>query len=584
MSDIKEAVLKTLQNLDSPENAITCSEVGQRLRDAISMERQEAFVSLPLKVQAELIAFQAAELPQGKLCILSLPDSVPLQTLQTFVDYWSSRTISARSWPMRERYATIAAQVSETRSLKVNRFQIGKIQIEAAIETAVKCKPSVWSETMSPLKRALRLALSLRLNDLAVKAAEAMVALAEKCWSNEVREVNLWPQCFDAILVEQEGKETVSEECRKRLVAQVEAAFQATLDSISGGIGEAFITLISDVKRLVDFYRREKRSYDIDRVVTSLQQATLNGCEKLSPMRIAMCVQPIVQFLQGNGFPKLADEIAAKMLICSNSFPGVMQERRFAMVVPLMEIRQESEEICTLETFAAIRRLVLQRVPPRPSVQGSSLPVADIAYIQTIDESGRVTSSPGSTEEAGEQKILVSYCRALRVDCSILGFQLDEIVSRKGITGEVLAGFCVSSRAFSMDRREALRRGFAAWLHRDYAAAILFLLPQIERAVQRIVQDAGRSSLQPSKGNPAMDYKLLDGLLTDPATVSKLGEPCAYYLRAILTHRAGCNVRNHVLHGWVDPCSLGQPVCDRVVHASLLLAAKTMGPDETAVP
>ena len=120
--------------------------------------------------------------------ILSLPDSVLLQTLQTFVEYWSSRTISARSGPMRERYATIAIQVSETRSLKVNRFQIGKIQIEAAIETAVKCKPSVWSETMSPLKRALRLALSLRLNDLAVKAAEAMVALAEKCWSNEVRD------------------------------------------------------------------------------------------------------------------------------------------------------------------------------------------------------------------------------------------------------------------------------------------------------------------------------------------------------------------------------------------------------------
>jgi hypothetical protein len=162
---------------------------------------------------------------------------------------------------------------------------------------------------------------------------------------------------------------------------------------------------------------------------------------------------------------------------------------------------------------------------------------------------------------------------------SYLGFQLDEIVSRKGITGEVLAGFCVSSRAFSMDRREALRRGFAAWLHRDYAAAILFLLPQIERAVQRIVQDAARSALQPSKGDLSMDYKLLDGLLTDPATVGTLGEQCTYYLRTVLTHRAGWNVRNQVLHGWLDPCSLGRPVSDRVVHIALLLAAKTMNTD-----
>ncbi len=81
-----------------------------------------------------------------------------------------------------------------------------------------------------------------------------------------------------------------------------------------------------------------------------------------------------------------------------------------------------------------------------------------------------------------------------------------------------------------------------------------------------------------------MDYKLLDGLLTDPATASTLGEQCIYYLRAVLTHRAGWNVRNQVLHGWLDPCSLGRPVCDRVVHAALLLASKTMDADGILTP
>jgi hypothetical protein len=248
----------------------------------------------------------------------------------------------------------------------------------------------------------------------------------------------------------------------------------------------------------------------------------------------------------------------------------------FSIEVPVMEARNEINDICTLETPDAIRRLAMTRVPPQPSGDGSSLLVANIASTQTIDESGRVTSAPRSTKEAGEQFMVTTYCGALQVDWAILGFQFDELVSRKGITAEVLAGFCARPRAFGVDRREVLRRGFAAWLQADYAAAILFLLPQIERAVQLIVQGSGRSALQPSKGDPSMDYKLLDGLLTDPATASTLGEQCIYYLRAVLTHRAGWNIRNRVLHGWLDPCSLGRPECDRVVHIALLLAAKTM--------
>lgn len=466
----------------------------------------------------------------------------------------------------------------------MNRLDVGTIQIQAAMETAAKCEPNAWSEAMPPLKRALRLALSLGQRDMAAQVAEAMVALAEKCWSNKVKEVNLWPQCFDALLVEQAGKLKVPTTIQDKLLAGVEASFQATLDSISAGIGEAFIMLGQDTKRLVDYYRRENRLGDVDCLAKLLQRAALNGCNQLNPMHVAICVQPIVQVLHDNGFPKLADELAAGMLVRLKTLPDMMQEWGFSIKVPIMEVRKEIEKICALETPEAIRRWVLMRVPPQPTTDGSHLLVANIATVQTNDESGRVTSSAGSAKEAGEQIVVTSYCNALQVDWQILGFQFDEIVSRKGITAEVLAGFCVGSRAFSVDRREVLRRGFAAWLQRDYAAAILFLLPQIERAVQRIVQNAGRSALQPSKGDPAMDYKLLDGLLTDPATVNTLGEQCIYYLRAVLTHRAGWNVRNQVLHGWLDPCSLGRPVCDRVVHAALLLASKTMDADGILTP
>ena len=155
---------------------------------------------------------------------------------------------------------------------------------------------------------------------------------------------------------------------------------------------------------------------------------------------------------------------------------------------------------------------------------------ANIISPQTIDESGRTTSAARSPEEAGEQIMIVAYCNELQIDGQILEFQFDEIVRRKGITAEVLAEFCVDSRAFDVGRREALRRGFAAWLERDHAAAILFLLPQIERAVQTIVKGAGRSALQPLKGNLSMDYKLLSADRSDASSWLECSKPGTAWL------------------------------------------------------
>ena len=587
MTDPEKDILKTLHELDTPNGYIACTVLRQRLSEAIGMARLSTFASFSWKVQAELIAFQAVELPQGELRTISLSDSVPLKTVQAFLDYWSSRAKAARNCRLRERYAAIAIQVSGARGLKVKRFLIAKIQIRAAVEMAAECKPNAWSEAMPPLKCALRLALSLRHRDMATQVAEAMGTLAEKCWSAKTKEVNLWPQCFDAILVEQEGKLSISPGLRDKIITETEASFQVTLGSIKAGDVSEFKLARDYAKWLVDFYQREKRPDDIDRVVKSLQQAVLKGSETLSlnPGYISMFVPPVVKFLHDCGYPALADEVAAKIRILSKSLPGLLPERRFQMDIRMEDIRAALKRICVLETYAAIHRLALELMAFPPVPQGSASSISSFVGVQTGDDTGRVTSSSASAEEGAEIRAIYAYLSVLDAARPSIQYLFDETISRKGITAEVLADFCIGSRAFiSVDRREVLRRGFAAWLQRDYAAAILFLLPQIERAVQNIVQAAGRSGVQLPKGNAAMDYKLLDGLLTDTAAKTVLGDDCTKYLRILLTDKRGWNIRNRVLHGWVDPCSLGRPKCDRVVHAALLLAAKTVDTEEPPTP
>jgi hypothetical protein len=326
MSNIEEIVRNALRQIDSPCTAVTCADVAKRLRDAVSMENLGTFGSLPVSVQGEIIAFQVVDLPQGELYLLCPPGSALLQTLQDFVDYWCGRAKAAQNCRLRERYAAIALQISVARSLKVNRLEVGTIQIESAREAVAKYEPSVWGEVMPPLKRALRLALSLGHCNMATQVAEAMAALAEKCWSTKTMVGNLWPQCFDAILVEQAEKLSISTGLRDKLITETEASFQATLKSIAAGDGISFSTVACDAKRLVDFYRREKRLKDVDRVVKSLQQAVLKGSDALGPMHIAMCVQLVVQFLQDCGYPALADEVATKIQILSRSLPGLLPE------------------------------------------------------------------------------------------------------------------------------------------------------------------------------------------------------------------------------------------------------------------
>lgn len=422
-----ESLQRLLRQSDSESTAPELANIKLQVDALLSADQAATLDLLPASDHAALIALMATDcLPREQLLILCPSTSIQLmlESPEVFVGYWSDLACAAKNCWRRERYAAIALQLSEKNRLKVDRRMLGQIHIQAAMDAAAICELKACGGVMRMLRRAMRFALSLGQPDDAVKVAEAMAALAEKCWSSGTKEVNLWPQCFDAILVEQAGRLSVSTGLRDKLIIEMEASFQATLDSLSAGFGMDSFAVARDAKRLVNFYRREKRSADIDRTATSLQQATLRGCENISPMHITICVQPTVQFLDNNGFSELADELAAKMLGCLNTLPGLMQEWRFSMEIPIIEVQKEIEGICAFETSEAIRRLVLARVPPPPAGDDSSLLSANIISPQTIDESGRTTSAARSPEEAGEQIMIVAYCNERQIDGQILEFSV----------------------------------------------------------------------------------------------------------------------------------------------------------------
>lgn len=121
------------------------------------------------------------------------------------------------------------------------------------------------------------------------------------------------------------------------------------------------------------------------------------------------------------------------------------------------------------------------------------------------------------------------------------------------------------------NRRPVLHRGLTAVLDGDDLVAAHLLIPQLEYVLRRLAAGWGASTYKPNRGE-GIDLKTLDELLRDPVVELSLGKNVAEYLRVLLTHRGGGNLRNHVCHGVVEPERLDWFTSTVLVHVLLVLA------------
>jgi hypothetical protein len=148
------------------------------------------------------------------------------------------------------------------------------------------------------------------------------------------------------------------------------------------------------------------------------------------------------------------------------------------------------------------------------------------------------------TYEQAVLRMLVAARGAIRPAAQVV---LDE----HGFTGEDFYFLAWRSPFVPNGREAAFAKGLTTGLYGDHFTAAHLLIPQLENAVRVALTDLGAvTSTLPSSG--IQNELDLNALLDKPEAEQFFGRNMLFMLRALLTEKAGANLRNELAHGLID--------------------------------
>lgn len=152
---------------------------------------------------------------------------------------------------------------------------------------------------------------------------------------------------------------------------------------------------------------------------------------------------------------------------------------------------------------------------------------------------------------------------------------LTEILTRFRLdyTVDEVFNLLAESSLFLEEEKEYLQKGFKAYWANDPFHASQTFIPYIETLVRRLIARAGGVTLRPNE-NGGYSNKALSTLLAENGElIDKIfGAEVSFYLKVVLTHPLGWNLRNNYAHGIGLNALFRQDVADRLFHILLLLS------------
>lgn len=129
------------------------------------------------------------------------------------------------------------------------------------------------------------------------------------------------------------------------------------------------------------------------------------------------------------------------------------------------------------------------------------------------------------------------------------------ILGEHDISAEVVRNLIEDSGFIPDGRLPLFVQGIVAGFQWDFAAALHFLIPQVENGLRYLVEQSG---VVP-RGVDADGIEEVWGLertIAHPAIKEMLGSAFVYELQSLLAGRLGPNLRNSIAHGLLSPASL----------------------------
>lgn len=129
------------------------------------------------------------------------------------------------------------------------------------------------------------------------------------------------------------------------------------------------------------------------------------------------------------------------------------------------------------------------------------------------------------------------------------------------------------SSLFLPDERDYLLKGFQAYWNDDPFHASQTFIPYTETLIRRLIVRAGGVTLRPNENGGYSTKTLGELLAKNTELIDQIFQAeVTFYLKVVLTHPLGWNLRNNYAHGIALNALFRQDIADRLFHILLLLS------------
>lgn len=500
------------------------------------------------------------------------------------IAYWAERANAAKHPVLIARYSDLVWDATEF----VTKTKRGRDTFEyltRAIDNYIAASRiddgSAWSDTHFNLGRALELAISVKDTARTAEVVNATFEYVNRTADDD--KIGTYCYLFDNLLPPNKGPQ-LTEEQERDIITRFETKF--TEITTPGGQWDVDPHRARDIgTRLAAYYQRRGSKDDRIRVLRGIAQAFERRAKIGDALTGVFFLDDARDIYVEAGLRDDADRV---QLESQRMHPEAAKQ--MAPITVKQEIKQTEIDVFLSKLTEggleqSLIRLVVNFVPDQQELakhieqRDEESPIQAI-FAPKLMDSAHLTADIG--DETGDPDGRMVYETSLfcQFRTPWIAWAFDHLI-KGGLNGAQVVAFVRQSALFTDDRIALVQRGVDAHVEGDFALAIHFLIPQIERALVNLLPHVGKpSNKQHRAGRGVMQFKNLNDLLTKEGwpVPGENGENLRLYLLAALAHPKGMNIRNEICHGLWPTERFTKAASERVLH--VLLAVSMLRPAE----
>lgn len=497
------------------------------------------------------------------------------------IEYWAKRAEEAKHPILVERYADLVFDLSELVGKKVDRA-IAQLVVDSIIEIV---QSEMVEDTYKRLKLHRALALAKMVGDSGrFNRLVAVIVDTERKTAID-NKPGLWGFSFEWLVLGANNTYKVDESLSRELLKDLEERLSRLLAQDDP---EPW-TVERAVKLLLEHYVRCKQEQDATRVLLSLEDAfRKNARSNSDPMLKAAYLEHLDQlYRQHARLPNMREHmerITKELPVVSKESVGSFQKISTELKIDQKEIEDYVNAIFSatrdgkVPSLGDIKVRIISHFLGRKEEAAKLVEKFSKEFVFMHIVSRRHVAEEGHTEaivapyrEDPESHIVSQAFQGVQISNIFLAETMKKF--RNTFRVEEVAAHLHEGRLFQEEDREYLLRGLKSYWGDDPFSASHVFIPYIEMLIRRLVAKSGGMTLRPNE-HGGYSYKTLGELLAKNShTIDSIfGGEVTFYLKLILTHPLGWNVRNNYAHGANLNALFRQDIADRLLHIILLLS------------